>query len=850
MSTQDSRRQELYRTAEILLELHWTRLVLSLLIIVSVLPDRAKLAYLPEQVVAGLDTGFLVIFSFELLLRLTLYSRRWRERRARLGEALLLLLDLVAVISFLPLEGMIDQPGLRLMRLARLLLLVGYWGRIARDLLAILAGPERRYQVIGLLFIGLVLSFGGAVVISTITPDFDIDEDGIVSGSDRSFARILWWSFRQVQDTGNLVESIDTLPVVIISLLLTTAGLLLFSLLIGIGTGAIEELLSRSREQPLALHNHTVVLGLTPHSMFLLEGLADIYRKNLSSFRAAVLGPNREAPAYLHGPLLRSFQYRHGDPVQATDLERVSIRRAKRVLILGSDAHNPDGEVISAILAARERNPNVDLYPDVEHERNFRAVRSAGGPRTHIVGSGSFLGHYIVHNIVYPGAYHVYRQLLTSSGSEVYTYLFSDAERRRLSSATGPDTLDPAALHRLAYRRYGVTSIGLFTGAEGSDSENLRVVLNPARAGSQRSAEAGRDAPGELRWSSLRGLAGISLRWEGLRRLGQAMADRPDVGQRSPLRAADFDNLRLRPACHRVERVLILGASLRVPRTITELACFFPRLEVTVLVRNRAALSQMAHDVRTSLDEAFASKADLERDAGAFTLELEAAAATVHVLMLEGDWTDQERLRQMGAVDLESADAILLLPGTHRIEEGDGVVALDSLHIANLARSGELKPRPDLHVLCMVRDAVKGDLLESRLQAIAGPGDGPRFTVISSERVRHHFIMQNVFVRNLNPLYLELLNAAGQHLGRVLPRHSSGGPMQGAFDPAELANTLLLVHGMVFLGLEVDDGAGGFDIELDPKQMPPGELVPWSSVRALYVLASWRDLQQLEMAEG
>ena len=63
-----------------------------------------------------------------------------------------------------------------------------------------------------------------------------------------------------------------------------------------------------SREQPLALTGHTVVLGLTPHSVFLLEGLARIYQKNLKAFRAAVLGPTPQVPAYLHSPLLRAVQ--------------------------------------------------------------------------------------------------------------------------------------------------------------------------------------------------------------------------------------------------------------------------------------------------------------------------------------------------------------------------------------------------------------------------------------------------------------------------------------------------------------------------------------------------------------
>ncbi len=865
MPRQNQRRKAALDTTERVLDSYWSRLVLSLLIIASVLPEAAQRALFPDLAVDHLDTIFLAIFGLELLARFAVFVRKWRQRRADAGETLLLVLDLVAVLSFLPLSGMIEAQYLRLVRLARMLLLLAYWGRMARDLLAVLSGPERRYQVIGVLFLGLVLSLGSAVLVKQLAPEYDFDGDSDVDAEDHGFFRILWWSFHQVQDTGYLVNELDKPVIVLVSLVLTFSGLLLFSLVIGIGTGAIEEVLLRSREQPLALQGHTVVLGLTPHSVFLLEGLAKIYRKNLRPFRAAVLGPSPEVPAYLHSPLLRAFQYRSGDPVRGADLDRVNIRQARRVLILGSDPRHPDGGVISAILAVRERNARVDLYPDVEHERNFRAVSAAGGPRTHLVGSGSFLGRYIVHNVVYPGAYRVYRQLLTTSGSEIYTYLFSAEEHRQLlqgwrasGTAAAEQSFDPAALYRAAYRRFGVTVIGFFTGEAGQDeleSENLEVLLNPVRT--WRTAGGGPragvfDDRGRVRWDAVRGLAGISLRWAELRRLGAALVESPAttmssatlpaVAGREPGGGAlGGGRLELRPAGSRIERVLISGASPRVPRVIVELTGFYPDLEVTVLVRETGRLRAIGRDIQAALVDAGTRPEITERGDDRMKLR-STAGGDLRVLVLEADWTDHERLRLTAAVDLETADAIMLLPGAGGAEELDGAVALDCLHLANLARGGDLKPRRGLHVLGMVRDAVKGDLLESRLETIAGPGSSIRFTVISSERARHHFIMQNVFVRGLNPVYLQLLNADGQHLSRLIPKGGDGLPPAGEFDPAELGDHLLADRGLVFLGLELEDGSGGSTIELDPRKMPPGTTMPWKSVRAVYALGAWGDL--------
>ena len=50
---------------------------------------------------------------------------------------------------------------------------------------------------------------------------------------------MLWWSFRQGQDPGNLVDDPSNAIVLAVSMALTFSGLLLFSFLVGIGTTAI-----------------------------------------------------------------------------------------------------------------------------------------------------------------------------------------------------------------------------------------------------------------------------------------------------------------------------------------------------------------------------------------------------------------------------------------------------------------------------------------------------------------------------------------------------------------------------------------------------------------------------------
>ncbi len=65
----------------------------------------------------------------------------------------------------------------------------------------------------------------------------------------------------------------------------------------------------------------------------------------------------------------------------------------------------------------------------------------------------------------------------------------------------------------------------------GEDDGDPEVLLNPIRTRRQLGPDDPRasvfDAEGRVRWEAVRGLAGISLRWVELRRLGQALVESP-----------------------------------------------------------------------------------------------------------------------------------------------------------------------------------------------------------------------------------------------------------------------------------------------------------------------------------
>ncbi len=833
------------------LEAYPTRIVLSFLIIISMIPVAELVGGSPGSATGRgpastvLDWLYFGVFAPEFALRAAIYFRRKKRGRA---EALLLALDLVAVVSFLPWHGILQDAGwVRLIRLSRLVLLAGYWGGIVRDLWSIVTERERRYQLIFVFLSGLILSFAATVWLYWA---------GRQPEGGGAFLDTLWWSFRQVQDPGNLEPSLNDGWVVVTSVFLTLSGLFLFSFVIGIGTGAIEELMARSRRRPVNLRQHTVILGLAEHSHFLIDEFTQIYDKNRMRVRAAVLGPTEEAPDYLRGRQ-DLFHYRPGDAVRSSDLSRVAIGNAKRVLVLGTDPVSPDRGVIASILALRDRNPHVDVFPDLEHANSLLAARTAGGARTHIVGSGSFVGNYIAQSVIFPGVYRIYRQLLTSSGCEIYTYVFTPDECERLRERAGADGgLELRQLHTRAYLEFGVALLGYFVAAEGDEErvvevEDLEVVLGltPATAPPRVLDEQGR-----VKSRVVRGVVGVALRWEEIRTFAKSVIESPNwVRGRGVLDPDTVDeegdralrHLRLQLPNKAVRRVVVCGESLRIPRVVTDLLAFYGPVDVRVLSAETDRLHRLHHDLRSAIARELPGCPITVRDepsARVYEVALP-EGETARVRLLNVGWSDATRLVTDPELGLSQTDVLLFLPRTRGADAQDGQVALDCLQLAH-----QLVARPELfdpgfRVLGMIQDPVKSDLLESRLDLMMGDHGRDLFTIISSERARHHFIVQNVFVRGLNTVFQELFGTHGPSICRLLPERTDGSPMEGSFDPWTLARHLRDQRGLMLIGLELAAGHSGADeprVMLDVREMPVGKPMPWAGVRAIYLLGDSR----------
>ncbi len=854
---QRSRQQLRARAAavEVFLEQFAVRLVLSIAIIASLIPAGW---------VADLDGLFLLVFATEVGLRIFTVvvdphrvapedrlgaasdqgvDAPYYGARRRWAAIALLVVDGIALLSFLPLPvGTGGARWLRVFRLTRMLLLIGYWAPLVRDLLGILARRERARQLVLMGFVVAVLSFAGAVLLYYLsdTP-VDVNDDGVVNRRDHSFLALLWWSFRQVQDPGNMLSSPNALPVVIVSLLLTVFGLFLVSFLIGLGTDVVHELIELTRLRPPGLRGHTVVVNIRPSTRRLLHELMRYYRKlvpsdapllsaqwfrdlrrrGLLGTRYLVVGHDVDPPDFVRQPELSRIVYRERPEDEEELIRRADLLLAKRIVLLADqDDPNADAETIRTMVTlvehVREREAAEAhrtmgrqrvLIAEVLDESNVPAAQSAlatgtSSFRGFVVPTEKLLALFVASVVRRPGLGELLEELLTSRGHEIYTCFF-DAQGLGFSLPKAPDLgrSATAAMDTLLERGLARTSdggrvipLGLLVKREARPGEReFDVLVNP---GDAHVAER------------FRGFVGIADRFASIWSIA---ADLPVTPSPEALAAVPRDvALPVLARTHRRKTTRILVCGFR-PGSIYMLEELFrsdPGGEVLVLVESTqardeafAALDAHSELVKRGLMEG--RHAVFERGVdGIITVALdrESSAGTSAMHLSVADAMASRNLIDLpaGFGHVSDLDAIIFVASDTESADKRTATALLKLEQLLQMRDPAKTSRP--RVVAEVVDGRLATRLEQRYRELRI--DDVR--VFSTQELRAYFLFQSVVVPGFDTVYAELLGSWGESF---VHRHVEGAGQSGPCTFAALALELR-TRGDILIAVELV-GEGG-----------------------------------------
>lgn len=811
-----------FATLQRVLENTASRIVLSAAIVLSLVPHTWMHAN---------DAWFMVLFGPEVLARTLLACRReslpvapgrrqetgWRAPSA--NEVGLLLLDLVALVSFIPVVAstFVSSRWLRLFRLSRTVLLLRYWAPVVNDLWTVTRRPERRRQIVFIFGSLLVVCFAGAVLldhITTIAGD-DFDGDGVVGDPhDHEFLVRMWWAFRQVEDPGNLLANPHDTGTLVVSVGLTLAGLFIISFIIGIGSDVVGDLSSLGRIRSPGLRGHTVIVNATPASEGLLrELLHEEFKllpaathvagarwflklwRNLRTSRAfVVVGRSADGPDFLSDNEFSSVVYRAWqDDDDDTLVQRADLLNARRVVLLASPIdEEPDDDTIRMSLSVVEQLRHCEddhprhLLVEIIGQGNLpaakRAISRSRAPlQADLVPTEALIVHCLAAVCRYQGLAQLLTALLRSEGRELYAWERElDSSGASLSSCAGP-----APLAAMAHGAN--TSKGHASGAT-----PVAIIVPDGSAGTRALINPGID----LGEHEVRGVIALA---DSSAHVAELVAD---FGGQAPMTpSVTLEHEFQVEAAQSLRRILVCGFRAA---TVLLLESLLREVDEQVLVHLLVADQESREHalLEFAAQEALVRQGLHGTSAGSFTVEddhvywLGQGELRVELHLSVGDWTTPRSMGELPGEVPCAVDFDLILFSADRSGESDARNTTGLMTLEALAESRPTPPRP--RIVAEVDDVELAQRLNDRFESMGRP----EVQVFSTEELHALVVFQSMEVRYFASI-LEELVASTNH--RLVPLRVSGGGGTVAY--TELSETLR-AQGRILLAIERDDERG------------------------------------------
>lgn len=840
-----------------------TRVVLSIAIVVSLIPHPWMHAN---------DMLFVLLFGPEFIARLLVACRTETEegevdvvrgagwKLPSWGDSLLLLVDLIALLSFFPWADH-STRWLRLFRLSRSVMLLRYWAPTVRDLWAVIRQRERARQVALMMMIVMAVAFAGAVVLNHATDEVgeDFDGDGRVGDAhDHKFWVRMYWALRQIEDPGNMLSSPHEVTTLVVSIGLTFFGLFLISFVIGVGTDAVQEIMVMSNLRSPGLRRHNVLINVDHSTKQLLvevmeeykqlvpEGLTpltprwfrELRKRGRQQREFVVVGKGEEPPDFLRTPELGRIIYReNSDEDDEAFLDRADVPLARRVVVLADvDSDKPDDETVRTLITIVERVREVDendnafteLIAEVLDESNIGAARKAiarasGRVEAHLVPTERLLALFAYSVGRRRGVGSLLMELITSSGHELYSYDYRrDDDSSAVPLGGAAESLEALfwrGLNREAHRR--VLPLGVLWGGEQPEGEDvvLRPDINP---------------PGHV--GRFGGFVAIAPNLRVTADFADEVKAQPSAAA-PPIEPAQatMPQLQVAPS-NEMGRVLICGFRPATVNLVEAIIATTPTTEILILVEDEDAKSEALDDfegysnlVNTGLLDGPRGTFHLEDDALRCRSAGSGGDLAGHIHVEVGDWTSTRMLTHLprGFGAAPEVDAVIMISSARSGSDATTATALMKLEHLRDHVSGGTSSASDHPIV--VAELVNADLAH-RLDRRYREMGHHNVMVFSIHELRAFFMFQSVVVPNFHRIYGELLAPWGQSLVRI---DAAGG--QGRCSFIALA-AWLRTQGHLAVAIEIEDAPGHFTTYIaqgDPNQDDHIEL---SQLRGVWVV--------------
>ncbi|XP_057848229.2 ion channel CASTOR isoform X5 [Cryptomeria japonica] len=248
--------------------------------------------------------------------------------------------------------------------------------------------------------------------------------------SDDSFLHAMWMSWTYVADSGNHTSSVGMGPR-IVSVSISFGGMLIFAMMLGLVSDAISEKVDslRKGKSEVIESNHTLILGWSDKLASLLNQLA-IANQSLGGGVVVVLAERDKEEMEMDITKMEfdfmgtSVICRSGSPLIMADLKKVSVSKARSIIVLAEDENADQSDahalrVVLSLIGVKEglRGHIVVEMSDLDNEP---LVKLVGGDLVETVVAHDVIGRLMIQCARQPGLAQIWENVLGFEGAEFY----------------------------------------------------------------------------------------------------------------------------------------------------------------------------------------------------------------------------------------------------------------------------------------------------------------------------------------------------------------------------------------------------------------------------------------------
>ncbi|XAR64568.1 hypothetical protein NMG60_11008300 [Bertholletia excelsa] len=248
--------------------------------------------------------------------------------------------------------------------------------------------------------------------------------------TDDSLADCFWLSWTFVADSGNHADSEGFGPR-LVSVSISFGGMLIFALMLGLVSDAISEKLDslRKGKSEVLAQNHTLILGWSDKLGSLLNQLA-IANESLGGGIVVVMAErDKEEMEIDIGKMEFDFRgtsviCRSGSPLILADLKKVSVSKARAIVVLAEDgnADQSDARALRTVLSLTGVKDGLrgHIVVELSDLDNEVLVKLVGGDLVETVVTHDVIGRLMIQCARQPGLAQIWEDILGFENCEFY----------------------------------------------------------------------------------------------------------------------------------------------------------------------------------------------------------------------------------------------------------------------------------------------------------------------------------------------------------------------------------------------------------------------------------------------